>query len=147
MNMKNLFLRVRVDRVPGLAITGARGLGPVIVDAPEAYFNPAELVEALAPAILQAKDQGRQFIVAVSDPAFPFAADAELVIPCERDRSGAGVGTLSPAQGGLDNPRTAAWLLKNWEGSAKVFDRRKQLYEGVLGEMGAAERRGEMVRE
>jgi hypothetical protein len=63
------------------------------------------------------------------------------------DRSGAGVGTLSPAQGGLDNPRTAAWLLKNWEGSAKVFDRRKQLYEGVLGEMGAAERRGEMVRE
>jgi hypothetical protein len=64
----------------------------------------------VAPAILQAKDQGRQFIVAVSDPAFPFAADAEL---------------------------------QKKEGSAKVFDRRKQLYEGVLGEMGAAERRGE----
>ena len=95
--------------------------------------------------ILRAKDQGRQFIVAVSDPAFPFAADAELVIPCERDRSGAGVGTLSPpAQRAPDDPRTAAWLLKNWEGSAKVFDRRKQLYEGVLGEMGAAERREEI---
>jgi len=61
--------------------------------------------------ILQAKDQGSQFIVAVNDPAFPFAADAELVIPCERDRSGAGVGTLSPAAGGLDNRQTAAWLV------------------------------------
>ena len=80
-------------------------------------------------------------------PSPPAAAAAELVIPCERDRSGAGVGTLSPAQCGLDNPQTARWLLKNLEGSAKVFDRRKQLYEGVLGEIGAAERRGEMVRE
>ena len=78
-------------------------------------LNPAELVEALAPAILQAKDQGSQFIVAVNDPAFPFAADAEL-------------------------PPTK-------EGSAKFFDWRRQLYAGVLGEVGAEERRGEMVRE
>ena len=25
------------------------------------------------------------FLRAINDPAFPFAADAELVIPCERD--------------------------------------------------------------
>jgi len=51
------------------------------------YCNP--FMEPPRPTLthstfLQAKDQGRQFIVAVSDPAFPFAADAELVIPCPR---------------------------------------------------------------
>jgi hypothetical protein len=117
-----------------LLVVGARDLGPVILDAPGAYFQPAELTETLAPLLLHARDNGAQFVASVDDTNLPFAVDADLLIVCQRDPRAKRVGPIDrDATGALENRATAAWALKNLDGGGNQFDRRTQLYSRVLG--------------
>ncbi len=117
-----------------LLVIGARDLGPIILDAPGAYFEPAELTETLAPLLLHARDMGAQFVASIDDTNLPFAADADLLIVCQRDRQTGRVGPLDrDATGALENRATAVWALKNLDGGGGQFARRMQLYSRVLG--------------
>ncbi|UCB53365.1 MAG: hypothetical protein JSV10_04620, partial [Candidatus Zixiibacteriota bacterium] len=108
-----------------LLVIGARDLGPVVFDAPGAYFEPAELTETLAPLLLSARDTGAQFVASVDDTNLPFAVDADLLLVCQRDAKVVGrVGPLDEnATGALENQATATWALKNLDGGGEQFDR------------------------
>jgi len=117
-----------------LLVIGARDLGPIILDAPGAFFQPAELTETLAPLLLHARDCGAQFIASIDDTNLPFAVDADQLFVCRRDPREGHVGPLDDeATGSLENSATAAWALKNLDGGGDQFSRRMQLYMPVLG--------------
>jgi histidinol phosphatase-like PHP family hydrolase len=123
-----------------LLVIGARDLGPIIIDAPGAYFEPAELVETLAPMLLDARERGAQFIVSVSNTNFPFAVDANALLVCDRDPRPGRIGPLNAgSSGGIENQDTAIWALKNLDGGSNLFDRREQYYANVLGSSLAVE--------
>ncbi len=126
-----------------LLVSGARDVGPVVVDAPEDYFEPAELTSTLAPVVRAAADNGTQFLIAADDPNIPFAMDADLLLICVRDRRRDAVAPIDGASGGLDRPDTAAWALRNLDGGGDLLARRQQLYGGVIGAARAASRRQE----
>ena len=117
-----------------LLVIGARDLGPIVLDAPGTYFEPAELVEALAPLLLHARDAGAQFVVSIGDTNLPFAVDADVLFVCRRDPKEGRVGPLNEeASGGLEKRSTAMWALRNLDGGGDLFARRGQHYSGVLG--------------
>jgi len=118
-----------------LLVIGARDLGPIVFDAPGAYFEPAELTETLTPLLLCARDTGAQFIASIDDTNLPFAVDADLLLVCQRNAKVSGrVGPLDEnATGALENHATATWALRNLDGGGDQFDRRTQLYSIVLG--------------
>jgi hypothetical protein len=117
-----------------LLVIGARDLGPVILDGPGTYFEPAELVNSLAPLLLAARDSGAQFVISVDDTNLPFAVDADMLFVCRRDPKERQVGPLDPdATGGLESWTTAMWALRNLDGGGDLFARRRQLYARVLG--------------
>jgi len=126
--------RVRVGLRGLLLVIGSRDLGPIVLDAPGAYFEPAELVETLAPLLLDARDRGAQFVVSIGDTNLPFAVDADVLIVCRRDPREGHVGPLNEeASGGLEKRTTAMWALRNLDGGGNLFARRGQHYSGVLG--------------
>lgn len=117
-----------------LLVIGARDLGPIVLDAPGAYFEPAELVNTLAPLLLHARDAGAQFVLSVDDTNFPFAVDADMLFVCRRDPKERQVGPLDEeATGGLEKGTTAMWALRNLDGGGDLFARRRQHYSRVLG--------------
>jgi len=117
-----------------LLVIGARDLGPIVLDSPGAYFEPADLVRILAPMLLDARESGTQFVVSVSNTNFPFAVDANALLVCSRDPREGRVGPFNEeASGGIENPGTALWTLENLDGGGDLFDRREQYYAGVLG--------------
>jgi histidinol phosphatase-like PHP family hydrolase len=126
--------RVRAALTGLLLVIGARDLGPIILDAPGAFFQPAELTQTLAPLLLQARDSGAQFIASIDDTNLPFAVDADLLFVCRRNPIEGRVGPLeAEATGPLENAATAIWALKNLDGGGDQFSRRMQLYMPVLG--------------
>lgn len=123
-----------------LLVIGARDLGPIVLDSPGAYFEPAELVETLAPMLLDARETGTQFVVSVSNTSFPFAVDANALLVCDRDPRPGRIGPLNAgSSGGIENQDTAIWALQNLDGGGDLFDRREQYYANVLGSSLAVE--------
>jgi hypothetical protein len=117
-----------------LLVTGARDLGPVVLDAPGTYFGPPDLVHSLAPLILHARDAGTQFVLAVDDTNLPFAVDAGLLMVFQRDPQDGRVGPLDEeSTGSLEKEATARWALRNLDGGGSLFARRRERYAGVLG--------------
>jgi hypothetical protein len=126
--------RVRAALKGLLLVIGARDLGPIILDAPGAYLQPAQLTETLAPLVLHARDRGAQFIASIDDTNLPFSVDADLLFVCSRATKEGRVGPLEDeATGPLENAATAAWALRNLDGGGDQFSRRMQLYLPVLG--------------
>lgn len=117
-----------------LLVIGAQDLGPIVLDAPGTYFEPAELVETLAPMLLHARDAGTQFVISIDDTNLPFAVDSDVLFVCQRDPKEGRVGPLNKeATGGLEKSSTAMWALRNLDGGGDLFARRTQHYSGVLG--------------
>jgi histidinol phosphatase-like PHP family hydrolase len=123
-----------------LLVIGARDLGPVVIDAPGTYFEPAELVETMAAMLLDARERGAQFVVSVSNTNLPFAVDANALLVCDRDHRPGRIGPLNAGcSGGIENQDTAVWALDNLDGGGDLFDRREQYYANVLGSSLAVE--------
>lgn len=122
-----------------LLVVGARDLGPIVMEAPEAHVEPAVLTEVLAPLLLHARDAGAQFVGAIDDTNLPFAVDADLLLVCKRDPDPDHAGRFdTDATGPLEKGATAMWALRNLDGGGNQFSRRDQLYSSVLGEALAA---------
>jgi len=115
----------RIILISVIIISGTTG--PLIVDAPEEYFNNQDIIDYLVPIIKNYKDR-RQMILFTNHPLLAVNTDPENYILLEQKKwRGKKVGRIEPGFS-IDKEEQKEGLINLMEGSLGAFNKRKIRY-------------------